>query len=62
MLVRFKRSWELPERLATPEPVYLERRRLVQAMGRAGGGKARKAAARPGKRAAKKPAKRKAAR
>ena len=32
MLVRIKRSWELPERLATPEPVYLERRRLVQAM------------------------------
>ena len=32
MLVRVKRSWELPERLATPEPVYLERRRLVQAM------------------------------
>jgi sulfoxide reductase catalytic subunit YedY len=32
MLVRVKRSWELSERLATPEPVYLERRRLVQAM------------------------------
>ena len=32
MLVRVKRSWELSERLATPELVYLERRRLVQAM------------------------------
>jgi sulfoxide reductase catalytic subunit YedY len=32
MSVRVTRSWELPERLATPESVYLERRRLVQAM------------------------------
>ena len=32
MLVRIKRSWELPERLATPESVYADRRRLVQAM------------------------------
>jgi sulfoxide reductase catalytic subunit YedY len=32
MLVRIKRSWELPERLATPERVYADRRRLVQAM------------------------------
>ena len=32
MLVRIKRSWELPERLATPGSVYADRRRLVQAM------------------------------
>ena len=32
MLVRIKRGWELPERLATPESVYADRRRLVQAM------------------------------
>jgi methionine sulfoxide reductase catalytic subunit len=32
MLVRIKRSWELPERLATPESVHADRRRLVQAM------------------------------
>ena len=29
MLVRSKRSWELPERLATPEAVYLNRRQLL---------------------------------
>ena len=32
MLVRIKRSWELPERLATPESIHADRRRLVQAM------------------------------
>ena len=32
MLIRIKRGWELPERLATPESVYADRRRLVQAM------------------------------
>ena len=32
MLIRIKRSWELPERLATPESVHADRRRLVQAM------------------------------
>jgi sulfoxide reductase catalytic subunit YedY len=32
MLIRIKRSWELPERAATPESVYMDRRRLVQAM------------------------------
>lgn len=29
MLVRVKRSWELPESLATPEAVYLNRRQLL---------------------------------
>ncbi len=33
MLVKVKRGWELPERAVTAESVYLERRRLVQAMG-----------------------------
>ena len=32
MLTRSKRSWELPERLATPEHVYLNRRRLLGGM------------------------------
>jgi sulfoxide reductase catalytic subunit YedY len=32
MLVRIKRGWEMPERLATPESVNADRRRLVQAM------------------------------
>ena len=32
MLVRIKRGWELPERLATPESVHADRRRLLQAM------------------------------
>jgi methionine sulfoxide reductase catalytic subunit len=33
MLVRSKRGWELSERETTPESVFLDRRRLVQAMG-----------------------------
>ncbi|MPY70753.1 MAG: protein-methionine-sulfoxide reductase catalytic subunit MsrP [Alphaproteobacteria bacterium] len=32
MLIRSRRSWEMAERDATPEPVYRDRRRLVQAM------------------------------
>ncbi|MCI0430333.1 MAG: protein-methionine-sulfoxide reductase catalytic subunit MsrP [Rhodospirillales bacterium] len=32
MLVRIKRAWELPERAATPEAVYMDRRRLVQGL------------------------------
>jgi sulfoxide reductase catalytic subunit YedY len=31
MLTRIKRSWELPERVATPESVYLNRRQLLKA-------------------------------
>jgi sulfoxide reductase catalytic subunit YedY len=33
MLTKVKRGWELPEATATPERVFLDRRRLVQAMG-----------------------------
>jgi len=33
MLIRRRRGWELPERQATPEGLYLDRRRLIQAMG-----------------------------
>jgi hypothetical protein len=33
MLIRRKRGWELPERAATPEHVYLDRRRLLRALG-----------------------------
>jgi len=33
MLVKSKRGWELPEREATPESAYLNRRELVQALG-----------------------------
>ncbi len=32
MLVRIKRGWELPERIATPEAIYHDRRRLVRTM------------------------------
>ena len=32
MLTRIKRSWELPERAATPESIYVDRRRLVQGL------------------------------
>jgi sulfoxide reductase catalytic subunit YedY len=32
MLLRIKRGWELPERAATSETIYHDRRRLVQAM------------------------------
>jgi sulfoxide reductase catalytic subunit YedY len=33
MLIKRSKGWELPERQATPEGLYLDRRRLVQAMG-----------------------------
>jgi sulfoxide reductase catalytic subunit YedY len=33
MRIRNKRGWELPESAATPEPVYLDRRRLLGALG-----------------------------
>ncbi|MDP1963229.1 MAG: molybdopterin-dependent oxidoreductase, partial [Reyranella sp.] len=33
MLIKRTRGWELPERLATPENSYLQRRDLVRAMG-----------------------------
>jgi len=33
MLVKSKRGWEIPERLATPESLFFKRRELVKAMG-----------------------------
>lgn len=33
MLIRRKRGWEIPERLATPESVYLNRRQILAASG-----------------------------
>ncbi len=33
MLIRQKRGWELPESEATPEAVFRDRRRILQAMG-----------------------------
>ena len=33
MWIRRKRSWELPERAATPEHIYFDRRRLLRALG-----------------------------
>jgi len=33
MLIKSKRGWEIPERAATPEAVYRDRRRLLKAMG-----------------------------
>jgi len=33
MLIKRKRGWEIPEREATPEAVYNDRRRLLKAMG-----------------------------
>src|ERR1700691_1570666 len=33
MLVKSRRGWEIPEREATSEAVFLDRRLLVQAMG-----------------------------
>lgn len=40
MLIRIKKSWELPERVVTPEATYLNRRTLMKAMAGlvAGGG------------------------
>jgi methionine sulfoxide reductase catalytic subunit len=37
MSIRRKRGWELPESAATPEQVYLNRRRLLGALGLGGG-------------------------
>jgi len=50
MWIKRRRGWELPESAATPEAVYHDRRRLLQAMGLgaglvAGAGTARPAAA-----------------
>ena len=33
MLIRSRRGWEMPQRLATPEEVYFNRRRFLQALG-----------------------------
>src|SRR5215467_2110273 len=33
MLIRRKKGWELPERIATPEARYVDRRRLLAGMG-----------------------------
>src|SRR5262245_6255358 len=33
MLIRRKKGWELPERTATPEACYVDRRRLLAGMG-----------------------------
>src|SRR5499426_3570907 len=33
MLIRIPRGWEIPERLATPEEVYLNRRKFLQTLG-----------------------------
>src|SRR5208282_1446368 len=33
MLIKSKRGWEIPERQATPESLFLKRRELVKAMG-----------------------------
>ena len=32
MLIKIKRGWELPERAATPESVFHDRRRLVKTL------------------------------
>ncbi len=36
MLIHSRRGWEMPERLATPEDVYLNRRKFLQALGMTG--------------------------
>lgn len=36
MLIRSRRGWEMPQRLATPEDVYVNRRRFLQAVGLTG--------------------------
>ena len=33
MLIRLRRGWEIPELLATPEDVYLNRRKFLQTLG-----------------------------
>ena len=48
MLIKRKKGWEIPERLATPESIYLNRRQILAAggFGLAGGGCCRGVAAR----------------
>ena len=36
MLIKRRRGWEIPESQATPEAVFLDRRRLLAGMGIAG--------------------------
>ncbi len=36
--IRIPKGWEMSERLATPEDVYLNRRKFMQALGIAGAG------------------------
>ena len=36
MDIRKKRGWELPERAATPEGIYLDRRRILAGLGLGG--------------------------
>ena len=36
MLIRIRRGWEIPERLATPEDVYVNRRKFLQGLGISG--------------------------
>ena len=36
MKIRKKRGWELPEKAATPERVYLDRRRILAGLGLGG--------------------------
>ncbi|MEZ5366863.1 MAG: hypothetical protein R2748_32120 [Bryobacterales bacterium] len=38
MLTRVRRGWEIPEREATPESAYLNRRTLLKGMGFVGAG------------------------
>ena len=47
MLIRIPKTWELPEALATPESVYLDRRSLLRAGGVVAGGVALAAAGAP---------------
>jgi hypothetical protein len=36
VLIRIRRGWEIPERLATPEDAYLNRRKFLQGLGISG--------------------------
>lgn len=38
MLIKSSKGWKIPERLATPEPVYINRRRFLQSLGLVGAG------------------------
>ncbi|NJO38626.1 MAG: twin-arginine translocation signal domain-containing protein, partial [Rhizobiales bacterium] len=33
MLIKQRRAWEIPEREATPESVYLQRRQILKGLG-----------------------------